>query len=176
MTLYGTRHGETAWNAENKVCGRTDVPLNDKGREQARALAEKLAGLNIHRILTSPLSRVRETAAIIAQKCPAPVQVEPRLIEQDYGILEGTDRLGEDFLNHKRMFAFRYPGGESMMQLAGRIYPLLDELQTRYRDESLLLVCHGGICRVIDSYFSDLTNDVFFHFSMPNAGLLTYTR
>ena len=156
MTLYVTRHGETAWNAQNKVCGRTDVPLNDKGREQARALAEKLAGLNIHRILTSALSRARETAAIIAQKCPAPVQVEPRLIEQDYGIFEGTDRLGEDFLNHKRMFAFRYPGGESMMQ-------------------SLLLVCHGGICRVIDSYFSDLTNDAFFHFSMPNAGLLTYT-
>ena len=57
----------------------------------------------------------------------------------------------------RKNFAFRYPGGESMMQTACRVYNLLDEIRKRDKDKTVLLVSHGGICRVIRSYFTDMT-------------------
>ena len=89
MKLYVTRHGETTWNAANKVCGRTDVDLTERGREQARALGEKLRrqGVKIDRIVASPLKRAVETARLIAgQIGEPPISVDERLIEQEYGV------------------------------------------------------------------------------------------
>ena len=84
MKLYVARHGQTRWNAENKVCGRTDLPLTEVGIAQAQALAEKAADLSIDLILTSPLDRAHTMARIIADRCGAEVQVEERLIEQRF--------------------------------------------------------------------------------------------
>ncbi len=92
MKLYVARHGQTQWNAENKVCGRTDLPLTAVGIAQAEALAEKAAGLGINLILSSPLQRAYTMARIVANRCGAEVLTEDRLIEQDYGIFEGADR------------------------------------------------------------------------------------
>ena len=64
-----------------------------------------------------------------------PVVIDDRLIEQDYGIYEGVDRQNPDFLANKRNFAFRYPNGKSMMQVAARVYPLLEELKEKYEIE-----------------------------------------
>lgn len=71
-TLYFTRHGETVWNVENKICGMTDSPLTERGRQQARKLGEavKASGVHIDEILYSPLSRAADTAMAIA-KAPA---------------------------------------------------------------------------------------------------------
>ncbi len=74
----------------------------------------------------------------------------------------------------KRTFAVRYPGGESMMDVAGRVYPLLKELKDRYPGRTVLLVCHGGVCRVIRSYFEDMTNEEFPRWSVPNAAVAEY--
>lgn len=68
MKLYITRHGETSWNAENRVLGRSDVPVNEKGRAQAMELAEKIESLSVDVIFTSPLSRAKDTAWIVARK------------------------------------------------------------------------------------------------------------
>ena len=177
MKLYVTRHGETTWNAANKVCGRTDVDLTERGREQARALGEKLRreGVKIDRIVASPLKRAVETAQLIAgQIGEPPLSVDERLIEQEYGVYEGKDRKDPGFLANKRQFAFRYPGGESMMQLAHRLYSLLEELREGYPEETVLLVCHNGVCRVLNTYFRDVTNEKFFHYELPNCGLEEY--
>lgn len=177
MKLYVTRHGETTWNAANKVCGRTDVDLTERGREQARALGEKLRrqGVKIDRIVASPLKRAVETAQLIAgQIGEPPLSVDERLIEQEYGVYEGKDRKDAGFLANKRQFAFRYPGGESMMQLAHRLYSLLEELREGYPEETVLLVCHNGVCRVLNTYFRDVTNEEFFHYELPNCGLEEY--
>ena len=66
--LYFTRHGETVWNVENKICGMTDSPLTERGRQQARELGEavKASGVHIDEILYSPLSRAADTAMAIA--------------------------------------------------------------------------------------------------------------
>ena len=171
MKLLVTRHGQTPWGLENRICGRTDVPLNDTGRQQARQLAESLQGRDISLIVSSPLERAMETARIVSSACGAPLVAEPRLIEQDYGVYEGKDRRDAGFLENKSCFAWRYPGGESMFQLAHRVYGVLEELREKYPDKTVLLVCHGGVCRVLRTYFVDMSNEDFRAFSMGNCAL-----
>ena len=174
QSLYFTRHGETVWNVENKICGVTDIPLTDKGRAQARALGRRLAAepTGITRILCSPLVRASETARLIAAETGLPLTVEPRLREQAFGRYEGTPRNGAAFALAKLHFIDRFDGGESMLQLAARIYALLDEL--RGQDGPVLLVAHNGIARVVQSYFHDMTNEQFALFGIANCKLRRY--
>ena len=174
MKIYIARHGETAWNAENKICGRTDIPLNERGIEQAKLLAERLADVRIDRIIASPMIRARQTAQAVAEKYGLHITLDERLIEQNFGIYEGKDRKDPDYLANKRMFAYRYPGGESQMDVAYRVYGLIEELKEKYPDEHVLLVCHGGVCRVLRTYFENMTNEEYFYFSEENANAREY--
>lgn len=174
MKIYVARHGETEWNVLNKVCGRTDVKLTARGVEQAKQLGDELLGLSIYRIISSPLKRAVQTADIISKKNKIPYIVDYRLIEQDYGIFEGIDRSNEDFLKNKKEFAYRYPQGESMMQVAYRTYSLIEEVREVYGKKNLLLLCHGGVARIIHTYFNDMKNDEFFKFNIDNCKLVEY--
>ena len=175
MKLYVALHGQTAWNAERRICGRTDLELTEEGKKQAVVLAEQVAGKGIARILVSPLRRAQQTAGFIAEKLNLPLETEPRLIEQGYGIYEGQDVKAEGFWYSKSQCARRYPGGgESMMQLAARLYPLIDEVRAAGGPGNVLFVCHGGVCRVIHTYFEDMTNEEFVRYSAPNCQLEEY--
>ncbi len=174
MRIYAARHGQTQWNLEDKVCGRTDLPLTEIGHAQAQLLAQRTKELPIDVILCSPMLRARQTAAPTAALHGLEILVDNRLIEQDYGIYEGVSRFDEGFLSNKRHFAYRYPGGESMMDVAHRVYGLLEELNEKYEGKNVLLVCHGGVCRVIRTYFEDMTNDEYFHYSEENANVREY--
>ena len=174
MRIFAARHGETTWNAENRICGRTDLPLTENGIAQAKGLAEKAKLCDLDIILVSPLLRARQTAAVVAEVCRVPVVVDDRLIEQDYGIYEGKDRCDPGFLANKRQFACRYPGGESMLQLASRVYSLLEDVKRDYAGKNVLLVCHGGVCRVIRTYFEDMTNEEYVSYSEENAAVREY--
>ena len=173
--VYSTRHGETVWNVENKICGMTDSPLTERGRAQARALGQKVkaGGYAIDEILYSPLSRAADTAKAIADATGIPARCEPRLREQCFGKYEGTPRNGEKFRISKTCFADRYDGGESMLQLAQRIYNLLDELRDQ-PDKTYLLVAHNGIARVVESYFHDMTNEEYALAGIRNCELVEY--
>ena len=171
MRLYVARHGQTAWNAENKICGTSDLPLNELGWQQAEALAEKCGAYHIDLIIASTMLRARQTAGAVAEKYGIPVLTDARLVEQNYGIYEGMDRQTPGFLANKRHFAYRYPGGESMMDVAHRIYGLLEDIKREHEGKTVLLVCHGGVMRLIRSYFEDMTNDEYFHYSEPNASV-----
>ena len=174
MRLFIARHGQTQWNVENKICGRTDVPLTALGQEQAKALAENARGLKLDRIIASPLLRAKQTAAAVAEVCGLPVEYDDRLMEQEYGIYEAKSTSDPGFLENRRQFAYRYPGGESMMQVAVRVYNLLEDVKKQHSDENVLLVCHNGICRVIHSYFCDVTNEEFSQFAVENASIREY--
>ena len=174
MRLFVARHGQTTWNAQDRVLGRTDLPLTEEGLRQASVLAQKTAELQLDMIITSPMLRARQTAAAVGETTGLPVQVDQRLIEQDYGIFEGVSRFDEGFLANKRQFAVRYPGGESMMDVAYRTYSLIEELKQKYPDKNILLVCHGGVCRLIRTYFEDMTNDEYFHYCELNANIREY--
>ena len=174
MKFYVTRHGQTAWNRENLVCGITDLPLDETGREQARQTAQKLKDTHLDRVIVSPLLRARQTAELICQGRALPQSVDARVREQHYGIYEGVSRFDQGFLSHKRSFATRYPGGESHMSTAVRVYSFLEDTARNCPGESVLVVCHGGICRIIESYFHDMTNEEFFQFNMGNCEVREY--
>ncbi len=174
MKLYIARHGQTVWNVQNRVCGITEVELTEKGIGQAEALAQIAEAKGIDIILSSPLKRAVETSRIVAEVCHVPMEIEQRLIEQNYGIYEGVDRRNAEFLNNKRNFAYKYPKGESMMQVAYRIYGLLDEIKEKYKDKKVLIISHGGVCRIINTYFKDMTNEEFFQYTLENGQLEEY--
>ena len=175
MRIYVARHGQTEWNALNKTCGTTDVPLTELGLQQAEELADKCENLGIDLIISSTLIRAQQTAAAVSRRIGVPVQTDSRIVEQNYGIYEGMDRKTPGFLANKRHFAVRYPGGESMMDVAHRIYGLLEDVKREHEGKSVLLVCHGGVLRLVRSYFEPLTNDEFFHYSPPNADIQEYS-
>ena len=174
MRLFAARHGQTQWNVDNKICGVTDVPLTEEGWAQARALAEKTVDLELDLVICSTMLRAKQTASAVAEKLHIPVIEDPRLVEQNYGIYEGMDRKTAGFLENKRHFAVRYPGGESMMDVAHRIYGLLEDVKRDHAGKNVLLVCHGGVLRLVRSYFEPMTNEEYFHYSPGNADIREY--
>lgn len=171
MKLYITRHGETMRNAEQRILGRTDDPLSEKGKQQAAELAEKMKDIDIDMIFTSPLSRAKETAQTIADVKGMSLIVDDRLIETDFGDFEGRPRNLEEYQAAKRDHFKRYPKGESYFDIAYRVYDFLFMLKREYSDKKVLVVAHGGICRIICNYFYDMENEEFVRHAFPNCGL-----
>lgn len=174
--LYFVRHGETVWNVENKICGATDSPLTENGRNQAKELGKLILSENIKfdEILYSPLSRAKDTALIISSATGVPARVEERLIEQHFGKWEGTPRNGLDFKADKENFATDYEGGESMLKLCQRIYNLLDEIKLKSDEITYLLVAHNGIARAVNSYFNSMSNKEYASFGIENCEIVRY--
>ena len=170
--FYFVRHGETYWNVENKICGKTDIGLTENGRKQAEEtgrliLQEKL---HIDMILTSPLSRASDTARIISDITGIPVRTESRLIEQDFGRFESTPRDGKEFHEAKKNMADRYGDGESMLMTAHRIYSVLDEI-TADPETVYLIAAHNGLARIVESYFRSMTNEEFASYGIANCAV-----
>ena len=174
--FYFTRHGQTIWNVENKICGATDIALTKTGHEQAIETGKKILeeGIRADEILYSPLMREADTAKHISQMTGIPARMEPRLKEQNFGKYESTPRNGDVFRKDKENFVCRYEGGESMLQLCQRIYNLLDDIKNDPSGKTYLLVAHNGISRAIESYFRDMTNEEFASFGIKNCELRRY--
>lgn len=176
MKIYATRHGQTEWNAIDRICGITDVDLTETGKAQARELAEKAAEKgDIDLIICSPLKRARETARAVSERIACEVIIDARLTEWNYGSYEGKHRSTEGFAEAKRQFGFKMKdGGESVLQLAHRVYSVIDDVIEKYPDKNVLLVCHGGVCRIIETYFHDMTTEEYSNFFMGNCELREY--
>lgn len=157
MRLILVRHAESVWNKEGRYQGLTDIPLSDRGRAEARALAERLRGEKIDAAYASHLSRALETARIIAQPHGLEVTVEPGLAEMDFGEWEGLtsaeiiERFGEEAFKtwfHDPEQAV-IPGGENFSEFADRIENAMNGIVARHRDnETLLIVTHGAALMV----------------------------
>ena len=176
--LYFTRHGQTVWNVENKICGATDIELTELGHQQAEQLGEiiKNGDYHIDEILYSPLVRASETARHISEITGIPMRAEERLREQCFGKYEGTARNGAIFAKAKTHFLDHYEGGETMVHLCQRVYNLLDELKAESEKSGkiYLLVAHNGISRIVQSYFNDMTNEEFAAFGIKNCEIREY--
>jgi broad specificity phosphatase PhoE len=130
------RHGETPPNREGLLLGRADPALTERGRVQADGLARELAARGAARVVTSPLGRARDTASPIAAACGAPVEVDERLIEIDYGEWEGRPFAALDpdvIARWHRDPDLAPPGGESLRIVAHRVAAFCEK---RLRDET----------------------------------------
>ena len=139
-TILLARHGETDWNRDLRVQGHSDTPLNEDGREQARALAESLAGEPIQAIYTSDLARARETAEIVAAPRDLEVHVDRDLRERNFGSWEGLtreeidDRFGEASTHD----------GETNDEVRERVLAAVHRIVAGHPDQVVLVVSHGG--------------------------------
>jgi probable phosphoglycerate mutase len=147
-TIYLIRHGETAFNRE-RILQTPDVPLSEEGVEQARALARRLAGAGIQRILSSDLERAVATTRELAAALGAPVHYDALLQERNFGDLRGSAYrdLGFD------PFATDYvpPRGESVPAFEARVARAWDliQLHAAELDGPLAVVTHGLVCRAL---------------------------
>jgi broad specificity phosphatase PhoE len=144
--VWLVRHGETEWARLGRHTGRTDVPLTETGREQARALGRRLAGTHFGLVLTSPLSRAAETARLAGFEGVA--LVEPDLREWDYGALEGrlTAEIREDYPGWS-IWTGPWPEGETIEEVGARADRVLAGL--RDADGDVLIFSHGHLLRVL---------------------------
>ena len=140
------RHGETEWSAAGRHTGRTDIPLTDAGREQARRVGRALAGRTFATVLTSPLGRAVETARLAGFGDAA--RIDPDLQEWDYGVYEGRTRL-EIAAEEPGWTVWTRPiaGGESLAELGARADRVIERLVALHGD--VLLVSHGHLLRVL---------------------------
>jgi broad specificity phosphatase PhoE len=136
--LLLARHGETDWNAEGRLQGHTDRPLNEHGRRQAAALAARLARERIDAVVASDLARARETAEIVAERLGLRVTLDPDLRERDWGTWEGLTA------SERERVALASETGE---QHRTRILAALERIAARHPDGRVLVVTHGGSMR-----------------------------
>ena len=177
MKIYSTRHGQTDYNKADRILGVTDAELNETGVKQAQELAWniKAGGKGIDLIISSPMKRAYRTAEIISEVNNIPHITDTRLREWDYGEYEGMHRSAEGFAENKINFGVKMgKSGESLLDLSHRVYSFIEEIQEQYGDKTVLLVSHGGICRIIETYFNDMTTEQFSNWFMGNCQLLEY--
>ncbi|MCA0242796.1 MAG: histidine phosphatase family protein [Proteobacteria bacterium] len=150
--VIAVRHGETAWNAETRIQGHTDIALNARGRWQAERLALALAHETVHAIYSSDLQRARDTAAPFARAAGLDVQMAPELRERRFGAFEGLSfseiesRWPDDARRwRKREPQFAPAGGETLAEFNARCVGACAALAERHRGQTILLLSHGGV-------------------------------
>jgi len=169
------RHGETEWARLGRHTGRTDVPLTDTGRDQAGALGRRLAGVTFGLVLTSPMSRAADTAALAG--FDAVVVVDPELREWDYGALEGrlTADIREDYPGWS-IWTGPWPDGETVDEVGVRADHVLARIRAAHGD--VLVFSHGHFLRVLTARWLDLppASGALFALSTATVSILGWDR
>ena len=153
-TQFGLfRHGQTDWNINFLLQGVTDIPMNETGLEQVKLAAQAIEASDWDVVLTSPLTRAKETAAIIAAHVGFEQIIENELlIERSFGEAEG---LSHEQWRAKYANLDEIPGGESRTQLAARSQQLLDLVASEFKGKRVLAVSHGALIRGLLSIASN---------------------
>ena len=172
---YLVRHGETAWNAEERIQGQTDVPLHGPGRREAALTGRRLADTCFGAVYCSDLSRTQETARIIvdAQSAPGSPEVQPMpvLREIAYGAFEGLTWAeigardpGAGERQFSRDLDFAPERGETFRQVIARVGEFARVLKADHADEEGLVVGHGGSLRALLVCLLGLPDEAFWRF------------
>ncbi|WP_212926354.1 histidine phosphatase family protein [Oceanobacillus sp. J11TS1] len=146
------RHGETNWNKEKRIQGKTDIPLNETGKSQARACCEAAKNFEPTVFITSPLARAKTTAEIINQHVGLPLHEMKLFVERSYGDAEGMT-----IEDRNRYFPDRdnIPNVETLDALKARGMKGLEEVCEKYPGERVLIVSHGALINALLSVISN---------------------
>jgi alpha-ribazole phosphatase len=174
MKLILIRHGQTDWNFAQRFQGQSDIHLNEVGKKQARALAERLSDHSFDIVYASDLQRAIETANIIRK----PAYPDLRLREVKFGDWEG---LTYDEIKEKQPAALSAwendiyknapPNGETLEQLSERVQSLLDEIHAKHSGQTVLIVAHGGVLQTLICLALNLKPTMYWQFHLSTASL-----
>ncbi|MDN4593812.1 histidine phosphatase family protein [Polycladomyces subterraneus] len=185
MRLIWVRHGETEGNRQRRYVGHWDDPLNERGRQQARKVAERLSREPVSAIYTSDLCRAEETASVIAAHHPSvPVQVTPLLRECAFGEWEG--RTYDEIAANGEMHLQRWyddpwcvspPGGECLQEMEQRISLWLEALAVRHGSgDTVVAVAHTGPIRLFHAKWVKRNPRELWDFSLPHGEVWAVRR
>ncbi len=172
------RHGETAWNAEGRVQGQTDVPLSALGEAQARALGEALAGERFAALYASDLARVRQTAAPAARALGLEPRLDADLRERHYGkfetltYAEARERHPADYQRFRdREPGYDFGSGESLQAFNARAIACIGAIARRHSGEAVLVFTHGGVLEMVHRHARGSGLTAPRDFEIPNAAI-----
>jgi broad specificity phosphatase PhoE len=172
------RHGESDWNAAGRYQGHADRPLTDRGRRQARELADRLAGVHLDAVYASDLARARDTAAPVAEAHALEVETLAELREVDVGSWSGLTREEAEQRfprGYRRWLRWElaWEDGESYEAMGERVVEAVRRLAARHPGGRILVVSHGGSIRAVHAAAAglDVASYRRLHPVVPNAEL-----
>jgi len=180
------RHLKSQWNLENRFTGWTDVPLSKEGIENAKEVADKLMGLQIDKVYTSPLIRNRETTSLILEnlgKKDLPIVIDKALDERNYGKLQGLNKeevkkqYGEEQVQlWRRSWNQAPPEGESLKDVYGRAVSFFREYIEKDLEsgKNILVVASHNSLRALVKYIEKISEDDIINLEIPYGGLSAY--
>jgi len=175
------RHGQSAWNLENRFTGWIDVPLSENGIKEAEAAAEKLIHFKFDNAFTSALQRAQHTLRIVLEKTnqtDVPVIADQALNERMYGDLQGMNKdearkkFGEEQVKiWRRSYDIAPPNGESLKDTANRVIPYFEKniLPLLQQGKNVLIVAHGNSLRALVMYLEKMTPEQILNFELATA-------
>ncbi|MDI6907169.1 MAG: alpha-ribazole phosphatase [Thermoanaerobacterales bacterium] len=176
--IYLVRHGETLWNHAMRYQGHADIPLNEKGYTQARAVARRLSSERIDAVYSSDLQRARVTAEAIAAVHGLPVQIDRSLREINFGAWEGLtrDEIRLRFPDVSREWwsnpvGTRLPGGETLAEVADRAVSYLLGTARRHPGGTVVVASHGGTIRAVIGRLIRMDLNEYWRLRQDNAAL-----
>jgi len=173
--LYLIRHARSVWNAEGRVQGQANPPLDDVGRKQAQAVAARLSGETFNAFYSSPLVRARETAEVIAARHRLTVQYDERLMERRFGIWEGL--TGPEIEAWKAAnpngdwWIHGPPGAENRAAIIGRAAAVFGDIVAAHPDQKVAVVSHGGLFNSFVTHLLKLPPDSLVSFHSNNTAI-----
>lgn len=179
--LYVVRHGRTALNKEDRYLGAIDPPLDEVGMEQAHELAEALHGRS-SAVISSPLLRAQQTAQILSEKWNARHETCAFFAERNVGVYEGLtkDEARRNYpdlwqQNITRQWDKAPPGGESIQEVFIRVSHGMTFIRNRFADQSVVLVAHGFVAKVIHALANKVSEESFFAYTLKNGEFAHYS-
>lgn len=176
MKLILIRHGETLWNKERRLQGHQDSPLTDEGKKQIEILAAALKDEKIDFAFCSDLGRAIDSSKIILQSHGLKAVQRRELRERSHGIVQGMTQKQADreypelqAQRKKSKYDFRNPKGESYSDSDQRVKPFVEELKQKHANQTVLLLTHGGINRIILGQLLKLSQEEVMAIDQPHA-------
>jgi probable phosphoglycerate mutase len=180
------RHGQTAWNlgaGEERFRGRTNLPLDAVGLSQAQAIATRLHNQPVSALVASPLQRARQTVTPLAVQRSLPIHPHEGLLDIDYGELQGLTH-SEASQSHYELYSkwrtvpaqVRFPAGERLADVQTRLLALLDEIVDRHSGETVILVGHQIVNKVLACTLLGLDLNGIWHIQQDTAGINLFQR
>ena len=175
-TIYLIRHGQTDWNRDKIFRGRADVPLNERGRNEAAALSRHLEEVQPETCYASPLSRARETAEIVVRPHSLDMKLDEGIIDIDYGKWQGLSEaeVSRRFAVTRRKWSerphqVRFPGGESLSMVGKRSLASLERIRAENPRATVFVVAHRVVTKVLMCAVLGLGNAAFWKIRQDNC-------